>query len=546
MSEFVETRLSCPACGSSDARAVNSDGWSTCFSCHERTPPDGETPERTERKSVSKTPLITGEAAGVAVDLAGRKLYADTLRKFGYTRGEYDGEVCQIAPYHDAKGRLVAQKVRLKGKRFLITGNMGEATLFGQHLWSGSKARAEWTTRLVITEGEVDTLSYAQATGLKWPVVSVPTGAPSAVKAIRNNIEFVEQFDEVVFLFDNDEPGQEGAQKCAEVLTPGKAKIATLPLKDANDMLKAGRVKELLSAVYDARSVRPDGVVNGDTLWDAVSTPVEMGTPYPWAPLNDKLYGLRRREIVTFTAGSGIGKSAVVREIAYHLGNTLNENVGLIELEAGNDRTGLALMGIHGSVPLHLPEYDVSPEERQRLFDETLGTGHYWLYDHFGSLDADNLLNKLRYMVIACDCKWLILDHLSIVVSGLDPDEDERRAIDRTMTRLRQFTEETNVGLILVSHLKRPNGVGHEDGANTSLAQLRGSAAIAQLSDAVVGLERNQQSDDSDERNITQLRVLKNRYVGLTGPAGSLVYDGDTGRLTEGAVVDASEGFDEL
>ena len=87
--------------------------------------------------------------------------------------------------------------------------------------------------------------------------------------------------------------------------------------------------------------------------------------------------------------------------------------------------------------------------------------------------------------------------------------------------------------MFVVSHLKRPDGRGHEEGAATSLAQLRGSGSIGQLSDIVVGLERNGQAEDETERNTTFIRILKNRFSGLTGPAGAAIYSRDTGRMLE-------------
>ena len=125
----------------------------------------------------------------------------------------------------------------------------------------------------------------------------------------------------------------------------------------------------------------------------------------------------------------------------------------------------------------------------------------------------------------------IVLDHLSIVVSGMEGG-DERREIDRVMTQLRSLCEELKCSLFLVSHLRRPEGKGHEEGANTSLAQLRGSHSIAQLSDIVLGLERDQQ-DDEGKANITTIRVLKNRYTGETGKATSVEYNTQTGRLRE-------------
>jgi twinkle protein len=145
---------------------------------------------------------------------------------------------------------------------------------------------------------------------------------------------------------------------------------------------------------------------------------------------------------------------------------------------------------------------------------------------------VDQVVSRVRYMAKALDCKIIILDHISILVSG-GQYGDERKALDEIMTKLRTLTQDTGIVLFAVSHLKRPDGKGHEDGAVTSVSQLRGSASIAQLSDFVIGLERNGQSDDATERNTTHIRVLKNRFSGITGPAGHLLYHNDTGRLTE-------------
>ena len=147
--------------------------------------------------------------------------------------------------------------------------------------------------------------------------------------------------------------------------------------------------------------------------------------------------------------------------------------------------------------------------------------------------DLDSIFSKLRFMIVGCGCKWIVVDHLHMLVS-CSLEGDERRTIDNIMHRLRTLVEETGAGLILVSHLRRIDGNrGHENGIATGLSHLRGSQSIAQLSDCVVSLERNQQADDPIESSTTKVRVLKSRYTGDVGLATSLYYDNNTGRLQE-------------
>jgi len=162
-----------------------------------------------------------------------------------------------------------------------------------------------------------------------------------------------------------------------------------------------------------------------------------------------------------------------------------------------------------------------------------LGTDRVFIHAHFGINSIEEIFSKLRYLIIGCDCKWIIVDHLHMLVSALS-EGDERRAIDNIMTQLRSLVEETGVGLLLVSHLRRVSGnEGHENGVEVNLSHLRGSQSIAQLSDCVIALERNQMAEDKTEANTTKLRVLKSRYTGDVGIATHLLYDKDTGRLKE-------------
>ena len=472
--------------------------------------------------------------SGAVTALGKRKITEETCRKWGYKVGEFSGQTVQIADYWNPEGtEIVAQKVRFPNKDFTITGKMKMAGLYGQHLWR-DKGRM-----IVITEGEVDALTVSQLQDNKWPVVSIPNGAQGAKKSLQKHLEWLLGFDEIILFFDNDEEGRKAVEECAPLFPPGRCKVARMAeFKDASEAHMAGQPKLVIDAIWGAKVYRPDGVINGSEMWEALTTDDEVldSSEYPWDGMNKMTHGLRCGELVTVTAGSGVGKSAVVREIAHFLIRN-GDTVGMLMLEESTKRTAKGLMGIAMNRPIHLdltPWNELAPEEKQarkEAYEATVGSGRLYLYDHFGSTEVENLLNRVRYLAKGCGCKYIILDHLSIVVSGLD-DGDERKAIDVAMTKLRTLVQETGICLIMVSHLKRPSGDrGHEQGAETSLSQLRGSHSIAQLSDMVIGLERNQQ--DEKTKDITTVRILKNRFSGETGIATHLLYDKETGRISE-------------
>ena len=192
-------------------------------------------------------------------------------------------------------------------------------------------------------------------------------------------------------------------------------------------------------------------------------------------------------------------------------------------------------MSVEANQRLYIKEIrnQFAREQLNKWQKETIGSGRFFAFDHFGSIGNDEILSRVRYMAKSLDCKRIFLDHLSILVSGQD-DGDERKSIDVLMTKLRSLVEETGVGLLLVSHLRRPSGdLGHENGKEVTLSHLRGSASIAHLSDSVIALERNQQADDDVIACTTTIRILKNRYTGDTGVATHLHYNKETGRMKE-------------
>jgi twinkle protein len=524
-------KTSCPECGSSDANAVYDDGHTFCFSCRTHGREDGVEGGAPSR---SKGSRMEGLLYGATEPLLKRKLDEDVCRKYGYMVGDFKGQKCHIAPYYDASGAMVAQKIRLPGKDFVVLGDLKAALPFyGQNLCrSGGKM-------LVITEGEIDAMSVTQAMGLSWPAVSVPSGASGARKAVAKGIEFLESFEKVVFLFDEDEPGRAAIEECAPLLSYGKAFIGKLPLKDANEMVKASRSKELVDAVWGARLWTPE-VLNeiDDDLIEEAAEEQGWGLPWPMVTMTRKTYGIRRSALYTWGAGTGSGKTTWVKQLALcamrpDLGEDHSDlfpmpaprPVATILYEEPLKQTLKTLAGMVMGKRIHVPgtEYDkdaakrIMRELRPLLKSVSLKGARNW----------ETVKSTIKYLCHAEGVRDFIIDPMTALTAG---DENERQSLDGIMSELAELAEDLDITIHLVFHLATPEGKSHEDGGRVQEKHFRGSRAVAFWSHYLMGLERNKQDPDAP----TIIRGLKDRLTGdAVGPFIALAYDRETGRMVE-------------
>lgn len=536
---FVKFHLPCNKCGGSDPVSVDADGNGYCFSCNTYLKNyeggDTITAPVSDFKTYKRNAMNYSDGSFNA--LADRSISLDTVKKYG-VKSILDSNqkvINHFYPYYNGNEMGGAKIRNVQNKDFAWEGSPKNTGLFGQQIF---QAGGKFVT---LVEGECDAMAAYELLGSKWPVVSVKNGAGGAVKDVKESLEFLESFEYVVINFDNDKVGREAAKKVARILRPGKSKILTLPeeFKDPNDMLRQNSRQAYVTSWWAARLYTPSGIINVSDMDDSYfSREKQESVPYPWDGLNEKLYGMRQGELVTLTGGTGLGKSSITREIEHFLIKNTKDRVGILALEENKNRTVDGIVSIEANAKLYINQIrEEFPEEDWRKHHAALFKGEakdrLWIYSHLGQHDIEEIFSKLRYLTIGCDCKWIVVDHLHMLVSSM-ADGDERRAIDSIMTRLRSLVEETGAGMILVSHLRRVEGnKGHEQGVTVGLSHLRGSQSIAQLSDCVIALERNQQSDDPQEANTTHLRVLKSRYTGDVGMATHLLYDNDTGRLKE-------------
>jgi twinkle protein len=457
-------------------------------------------------------------------DLADRKISRASAEKYGIWR---DGDKTFFPYFND--GKHLSNKVRLPDKEFFVEGDIKHSGLFGSQLFPAGSAKF-----VTLVEGEYDAPAAFELMGSRWPVVSVRTGSDGATKCVADNFEYLNSFGNIVICFDKDEakvnektgqiryPGQEAALAVAGMFPIGKVKVLTLAEgKDANDYLKAGLREQFNREWWAAPIFTPSGLKLGREMWDEISTPKNYETvPYPWDSLNKQTYGIRLSEFVVVTADTGVGKTSVLKEVEYYIRKANPDaGVGLLHLEETNSDTALGLMSIEANLPLHLPDVreTVKTEELRDYFDRVVNTDKLVVYDHFGSNSIQEILNKVRHMH-NLGCKYIILDHLSIVVS--DQSGDERKQLDEIATKLKTLCMELNIAVIAVIHTNRQG-------------QIRGTAGVEQLANIVIRLQREKLSEDPWRRNVVKLIVEKNRFCGRTGPGAYLRYNEFTGRLTE-------------
>lgn len=548
MGEVVE-KTQCPKCAeagndrSGDNLVVYADGGAKCFSgsCgYVRHKSQGSAPI----KAKSRTKLSVEQCNSYPVKHDPKRCVDPAVVAMYGIRSSVDEETGlpnrTFYPYCDEDGTTQEYKVRdiSSKKKMACTGKL--PGFFGKQACNPSVNQ-----RLMIVEGEEDALAAKTILLVqKLDVVSLPNGA-TLDATVKSELPFIEQYKEVFICTDADTPGLKVSRELADWMAPATT-VKAIGLdpavgKDASDYLVAGKQKEFKDCVRNAKAYEPDGIVNGmDIILDDLLEPMPEGYPIPFKGLQDKLHGIRKGEIVTVCAGSGIGKSTLVREIAKAMIEQ-GLTIANVALEDQMNVAAQALMALDMNIPL--PNFRVNPPSKsdvQTSYDKLIANGRTYFYKHFGGLSTDTLMPKLYHYARSKNCDLIFLDHLSMVISGSESN-NERKDIDSLMHKLAQMVVETGVGLVQIVHLKRTGGdKSFAKGGEVELTDLRGSAALEQLSWAVVGMERDQQGDD---RDFSCVRLLKNRTWGFTGICDQLKFESDTGRLVN--VVEVPELEDE-
>lgn len=406
--------------------------------------------------------------------------------------------------------------VRTLPKKFHVVGDDSDVKLFGQSKFNPGEMKD-----ITICEGPEDAMSLYQTLGKNHAVVSVRSASLARIDCARE-YNYINSFDRIYICFDNDPPGLEASREVASLFDVNKVYFVKLEKwKDANEALLDNPVS-LKHVWQNARRYEPAGVVSELNDLKAILSREDAATvaEYPFPTLSGMTYGMRLGELVLVTALEKIGKTEFLRSIEYNLLKTTQHRLGIIHLEEQEKRCVQGLVGYHLARPVHLPDSGVSLAEQERALESLVGeTSRLNIYSRFGSNDPNDVLSLIRYLAGSAQCKFIFLDHLTMLVSGMETD-DERRKLDYLSTQLARMTRDLNFTLFLVSHV-------NDEG------QTRGSRMPSKLCDLEIYLSRDKEAFEASARNKTNIMVRNNRFAGATGPAGTLVFDRTTWTLKE-------------
>lgn len=401
-------------------------------------------------------------------------------------------------------------------KKFFIKGTR-KPGVFGKEAFDKNELK-----EIIITEGEYDAPSAFQMVGV--PSFSVQS-AVTAVEDCRADFEYLNRASRIYIAIDADEAGQKVATSVASLFDFNKVFKIDMKkeLKDANGYLQANEQDSFRKAFKASKKFVPDGVISSfseirDALQEKPTKPVCV---FPFSKGEEKLEGLRLGTSVLVSGLEGIGKTELVRAIEYQVLKDTDYNIGIIHLEEPKQDAINCLLSYHVNTPLRREKFDLPIEQKMEAFEDLVKRDNrVHVYSHFGSNDPDSILGIVRFLGAVCDCKFIFLDHINIIASGLNSEKDERRVLDYLCTHLAFLVEELNICLVFVCH-------ENDDG------RPRGSRNMGQVAKVRIRLSRDFEAEDDEERNRLYMVVSKNRPTGQTGPIGFAYYNPETGHLVD-------------
>lgn len=537
----VERNVACPSCKSIGKDSTDNhlmlfadESGGHCPRCKYTMGPDGNVTHWGHLEP-DEEPVV-GLSPETALPLAVGKLSVSethgfiggitpaTTTKYGVTTTTEDHEVTHHYYPVKKKGKLLTHKIKeVATKKFYRTKKLGKGTqtdFFGEDTIRGVP------DVLLITEGEVDAMAASQMLGVyACDVVSLPDGAN--IDVIKYKMKWLLKIPTVILCFDQDEVGQDAVDKVWELLP--EVKVMTYEEKDAFDMLQAGKEREFKDAYVKAGRYVPRTVLTVGDL--DLSDPVPLGLTYPWVKLTELTYGIQLNQVVGIGAAPGCGKSTFIKGIQAHLMFEHGEPIGIVSLEESQALSVRLLVGYLMNEQIHLPGAVYDGREANKILKSL--DDKAFCYDHrYYQGKWLEIENFIRYLY-SQGVRYFFIDPISALVSHLSASE-ANKYLSGAMYSMSKLVQALDITVFHCNHLNsNSTGLSHEEGGRVYGSSFTGSRSQYRYSNLLLGLSRNQLSEDEDERDVMACSIIKDRLTGSTGKHCILNYNRFTGRLIE-------------
>ena len=367
--------------------------------------------------------------------------------------------------------------------------------------------KVDITKLLLITEGEIDCLSAIEA-GFK-NAVSIPSGVNGTNEWINSNWTFIEQFEEIIIWFDNDEAGIKGAREVFNRLPNKTVKIVRCEVaNDINELLyKYGKLA-VLKQIEKASTPILDGVITLGMIEDFnvyEAETAQVGIDY----IDDKMVGMVFGSLNVVTGKNGSGKSTIVNQI--YIGESIAQGYKTFlasgELTPANVKYWLIQTlaneedFIEGETKNKYKYKKVSSIAKGRIEKDL--EDKFYLYGE-DNYDVDYLIEKMTILVKRYGFKVFVLDNLMMIDCNV---KDKLEADKYKTKKLKAFAKKYNVLVHLVAHPRKS-----ADNENMGKDDVSGNADITNLADYVTIMIR---ANDEVEEYDAILKVDKNRHTGV-------------------------------
>lgn len=504
MSNWKKTDQPCPCGEGTSSYAIDKDDIGFCFKCSKRFPPDGKTnngssPEVSDSSHFEYLPQWS--------------ISRETFQFFDCkTKVDAEGRPIEIH-FPFGPRRHVVRK--LDAKEFRTVGSVSEGELFGQSKFPSGSSKF-----ITVCEGAKDAAAHWEM--LHMPVVAVSSSS-SAGKECTLQRDYLNSFERIYLAFDNDEPGKRAMQSVARLFDFNKIfHVNITGLNDVHDFLENGQRDEYRRVWWNSKKFMPEGIISSFSDIRNILSAAKKKTaiPVPFPTLQEMTRGIRTGESYLFKAPKGVGKSEVFRAILANSLRDTDTNIAAIFLEEAKDVFIKRMAGYQLGQLSHLEDAGISDDQIMDAYSRLVKRDErLHLYGHFGSRDPDIILDRIRFMATAAECRYIFFDHITMAVTGL-MEQDERRALDYISTQLEMMVKNLDFALLMISHQNAQGGS-------------RGSANIDNVADTIICMDRDVRNPDEFQRNLIRLEIEKNRHVGPTGPAGILHWDRETSSMRE-------------